>query len=163
MQKKIFMPLFRRYQIGMDCLFHHHHHHHHHHPLSKRFTLSAAPDTLFSCFSKPTHNCRFPVRRPNSKCALWARNMSRWLSAMSRWVCYVPSQVRVLTMSAQYAKSSLRACLMCLMFSATRLPCPFSLADNHLLLSNALFSLLRTAKTLHFTVVFTGFRDFDLF
>ena len=166
-----FCLLFHCYQIGMDCLF-----------IAiiviiiiiiiiiKALHAIRRRDTLFNCFSKPKCNRRFHVLRPNSKCALWARNMSRWVCYVKMSVLcikssirYVPSQVRVLTMSAQYAKSLLRACPILSLHYATRLPCPFSMADNHLLLSNTRFSLLCTAKTLHFTVVFTGFRDFDLF
>ena len=132
------MPLFRRYQIGMDCLFHcYHHHHHHRHHHQKRFTLSAAPDTLFNCFSKPTHNRRLQLARPIQEYALCAR--------------------------ATRAFDAMLCCVCCNITSTTHLCYSAHPACFAFWLSNTLFSLLCTAKTLHFTVVFTGFRDFDLF
>ena len=96
-----------------------------------------------------------------------------------------PSKFKVRFMSAQYVKTSSCAnyeraicqeseaeqailCILCLMYSlllcfANHLPCPFSLADNHFLLSSAPFSPVCCLETLHFTAVFTDFADFDLF
>ena len=138
--------------------------------LSKRFTLSAAAIHFLVVFQNrnATAGSRSPSKfKVRFMSAQYVKMIIRYVKmsvlCIKSSIRYVPSQVRVLTMSAQYAKSSLRACLILSLRYATRLPCPFSTADNHLLLSNAWFSLLCTAKTLHFTVVFTGFRDFDLF
>ena len=137
--KCIFLcPLFRRYQVGMDCLFHcyHHHHHHHHHPLSKRFTLSAAAIHFLIVFKTATQP-QVAVSAPNTRVhPMCARYPCFWFYAM---LCL---------MHYHFYYSSLLLC---------------SSLHYHLLLSSAWFSLLCTAKTLHFTVVFTGFRDFDLF
>ena len=77
-------------------------------------------DTLFSCFSKPPRNRRFPVLRPNLKCALWARNMSRWVYYASGQTCYANYERAI---CQEFAKSLPRCawCSLLLVFPARSL------------------------------------------
>ena len=142
---KNFMPLFRRYQIGMDCPFV---------VVAIIIIIIIIIKTLSAIHPaqpRPIHFLIVSFFQTQPQVAVSAP-ISKIRPMCARYPCFWCYAVLRL-MQYHLCYSSLLCCSSC----------PFILPDNHFVLSPTTFSLLCTAKTLHFTVAFTGFRDFDLF